>query len=500
MPLFYSPVLNGFSSYTLVIGFSNYLRLMHKSLALLFFFAFSLLVAEWTFGQQAATHVYWTNGFLAKTDVESGKTDTVLTSITGSFLQIDPNAGRMYWQGEEGVLHRADVDASRMETFNIPELTFTFGMVLDSLNGHLYWMDGPDPYVTPTSREPHQMVRTDLDGANASVMFSKQMAAPVLLQIDAQDGYLTWEDADTLWTVEANGSTPRVLWTGINTYLLDPILDLIYWEDLEGGLYKSDLARSFVDTLRIPTGRLRYALGSALFLPGEDAYIDYLNGFVRRSFDGVASDTLHESIYPMAAAAINYKDGSFNWMELGHLNRMDARGDQVEELLISIHGPFLIVSDVSNQYLYWTDLNRILRYDVKRDVMQRIFTAPVGYLNGFEALAIDTTRGALYLGYANNQQLQRLDLNTLEVTPVQYNLDLGFPGLMGHNAWYAWFDNANDKLYWSNQFGFFRSDADGSNSEALSANDLTRTIHRHIVDDVTGSVYWSDFGLGSAWS
>ena len=469
---------------------------MHKSFSILLFIWFTLLFVQRTYGQEAATHVYWTNGLIAKTDIESGKTDTVLTSLIGFFLQIDPNAGRMYWSGQEGVLRRADLDASSIESFHIPELTFVNGMVQDSLNGHLYWLDGPNTGFFPLSEEPHRILRTDLDGSNASLLLSKQMESPVLFQIDAEDGYLMWEDVDTLWTVEVNGSAPRALWTGINTFLLDPNSDLIYWEGLDGGLYKSDLERTFTDTLRAPTGRQRFALGSALLLPGEDAYIDYLNGVIRRSFDGAISDTLYRSTYPMTAAAINYKNGGFSWMEWGEMNRMDAQGEQQEELFASLYSPFLIVSDMSKQHLYWTDINHVFRYDVKTGSANRIFTAPVGFPNAFNTLAIDTTRSTLYLGYGNDQQLQRLDLATLEVTPVQYDIDLGIPSLTGHNAWHVWFDNLNDKLYWSNQVGYFRSEADGSDIETLSLDNFTRTIHRHFVDDITGSVYWSELGLG----
>jgi DNA-binding beta-propeller fold protein YncE len=120
--------------------------------------------------------------YSANLDGSDQKKVASTTSVAWS-VDIDPQTNKLYWstsQPQRGI-YSANLDGSQQH-FIAPYSDLALRLSVDQLDNHLYWVDA--------FRD--EIIRTELDGANPTVVFSQQIAQQKGMALG------------NVWSVEAN--------------------------------------------------------------------------------------------------------------------------------------------------------------------------------------------------------------------------------------------------------------------------------------------------------
>jgi DNA-binding beta-propeller fold protein YncE len=216
-------------------------------------------------------HIYWTNmgvdwssndGFIERVDFD-GKNRTVIipegVTFTPKQIQIDVDAGLLYWCDREGMRvmrSRADgsditvlVETGSTEADRKDERLHCVGIAIDRLSGRLYWTQkGPPnagkgrifsaPLDLPAGMSPRH--RSDI-----TLLFDA-LPEPIDLEWDVKNSLLYWTDrgdpprGNTLnrcRIVNGVAQTPEILLSGLDEGIglaLDEASGEVYVSDLGG--------------------------------------------------------------------------------------------------------------------------------------------------------------------------------------------------------------------------------------------------------------------------
>ncbi|XP_019639752.1 PREDICTED: low-density lipoprotein receptor-related protein 6-like [Branchiostoma belcheri] len=112
-------------------------------------------------------------------------------------IALDPENGYMYWTSNlsPAKIERAAMDGTGRETLVNTGLKFPRGLAIDKQGQMLYWCDG----------DFHQIMRSDLQGNNPTVVFSPTNEQLYFFGIVVEDSYIYW----TAWALTHITRTPK---------------------------------------------------------------------------------------------------------------------------------------------------------------------------------------------------------------------------------------------------------------------------------------------------
>ena len=210
-------------------------------------------------------------------------------------------------------------------------------------NDYLYWVDNADDSV----------MRSDLGGANVTVMSSTNAADPYGLHVD--DTYIYWCDntTDTIQRMLLDGTGQTTHITPGTTSLRGLFVteSFIYWSDtVTDGIYRANLDGTGQTTLVSGLG------GTIYDLSVSDSYIYYTNDTVveRRDLDGTNPLTLINTTLVSAQGIchdderIYFSDNSTN-----EIYQCDLDGSNFTTLLTGLGSPRNMA--IQNGYVYYVD-------------------------------------------------------------------------------------------------------------------------------------------------
>ncbi|MCH8148270.1 MAG: PQQ-binding-like beta-propeller repeat protein [Planctomycetes bacterium] len=187
----------------------------------------------------AAGYMYWaddgTNRIQrASLDIPDGETpldrndieDVVIQNAAYSYIALDLPANKMYWTDATSSnfhIWRADLDGSAIETLDIPDLRWSFGIAVDPVEGKIYWSDA-DVGIRRANRDgsaPEDFLLTDF-----------RCETDVVLDLITRRIY--WGDycADNVQRAKLSDAISEQLVAGVDTangLALDLVAGKIYW-------------------------------------------------------------------------------------------------------------------------------------------------------------------------------------------------------------------------------------------------------------------------------
>lgn len=187
----------------------------------------------------AAGYMYWaddgTNRIQrASLDIPDGETpldrsdieDVVIQNAAYSYIALDLPANKMYWtDATSSNFHicRADLDGSAIETLDIPDLRWPFGIAVDPIEGKIYW-SGADVGIRRANR----------DGSAPEDFLFTDFLCETDVALDLITRRIYWGDycADNVLRAKLSDAISEQLVTGVDTangLALDLVAGKIYW-------------------------------------------------------------------------------------------------------------------------------------------------------------------------------------------------------------------------------------------------------------------------------
>ena len=209
-----------------------------------------------------------------RANLDGSNVETLITSseYVGG-LTLDVAGGQIYWTSiesegfsEEGIIYRANLDGSNVETLITRSSEGLLDLALDVAGGQIYWtaFTAIDPEGVP---EEGIIYRANLDGSNVETLIDEQNL-PFFLALDVAGGQIYWTaftaidpegvpEESIIYRANLDGSNVETLITSsepVGSLTLDVAGDQIYWtaidpEGEEGSIYRANLDGSNVETL-----------------------------------------------------------------------------------------------------------------------------------------------------------------------------------------------------------------------------------------------------------
>jgi DNA-binding beta-propeller fold protein YncE len=208
----------------------------------------------------AGGKLYWanqggainTNNQIRRANLDGTGTEILYTpAVEAVGLDVDHQAGKLYWAEACCAIRRANLDGTGVETLYSTSHAFQF-LALDVVHGTMYWSDF-------SSR---QIFRASMSGTGAVPIVNG--VDPRGIAVDPSGGKIYWTEAGTYQVMSANldGSGAQTLVTGL-LFPLGITLDLkhgtIYWADaylraiLSANLYGANVTTVVSSSLIFPT-------------------------------------------------------------------------------------------------------------------------------------------------------------------------------------------------------------------------------------------------------
>lgn len=205
--------------------------------------------------QREATQIYWPNGLkIQRANLDGANLENLVNGVRARSIALDVVEHKLYWgshpdQAREnglGKIQRADFDGSNIETL-VTGIDFPQGIVLDVLNGKMYWHDAL----------PNKMKRANLDGSNVEILAPKPPPASSFggITLDVVSGKMYWTRVGIgdIQCANLDGSGIETLVEGLD-HPWDLALDVaggkMYWADPgTGKIQRANLDGSNVEDL-----------------------------------------------------------------------------------------------------------------------------------------------------------------------------------------------------------------------------------------------------------
>ena len=427
----------------------------------------------------AAGKMYWTDNGAARiqrANLDGSNVQNLVTTglVTPRGLALDVSGGKMYWtDAGSHKIQRANLDGSQVEDL-ITRVSEPHGLALDLAAGKLYWTD----------LAMHKIQRANLDGSQVEDLVTSGLRRPwgLALDLSSRDDPLPGDatlspDPSTLaifedgfWhpftvrsgesvVVVANpaGTTPRVEATPIS------------------GAPNHCPAQS--------GERLTRRDGETLYLAGcatGQATVE-----LRRAADGTLLRTYTFSIEEAPVTATGTGFSKVYWADGEKIQRADADGSNVEDVVTS-GSPREVIVDVVGGKIYWTDLGRRKIRSAGLDGSNPVDIVSTGLIRPV-GIALDKARGKIYWTDSGSNKIQRANTDGSQVENL---VSIGL-----HSPEGLALDAAGGKIYWTD-FGtdkIQRANLNGSQVEDLVSTGL-RSPAGVALDVDGGKIYWTDFG------
>jgi len=176
--------------------------------------------------------------------------DTPEVDVVG--LDVDNQAGKLYWAEACCAIRRANLDGTGVETIYTTSHAFQF-LALDVIHGTMYWSDF----------NSRQIFQASMNGVGAVAIVNG--VDPRGIAVDPSGGKIYWTEAGTHQVMRANldGSSAQALVTGLQFPLgikLDLVHGTMYWADAylraiqRANLDGSNVTTVYSSGLIFPTG------------------------------------------------------------------------------------------------------------------------------------------------------------------------------------------------------------------------------------------------------
>jgi low density lipoprotein receptor-related protein 5/6 len=207
-------------------------------------------------------------------------------------IEIDVSGGKLYWAELGGLIRRANIDGTGLETIEVAGGE-PHSVALDVAAGKVYW----------TELANSRICRSNLNGTNVQVVISTP--SPDGLAIDPAGGKIYWSRGNRVRRANTNGTGSELLYATTDPHgiALDVAAGKIYWTSFGN------------------------------------------NTIERGDMDGSgAFETLVSGLATPLAVALDLIPGKMYWTELGgggSIKRANLNGSQIETVLdAEVSGPF----------------------------------------------------------------------------------------------------------------------------------------------------------------
>ena len=187
----------------------------------------------------AGGQIYWTGinpvageGIIYRANLDGSNVEPLITRSSEALvgLALDVAGDQIYWTasaidsegftGEEGIIYRANLDGSNVETL-IDEQNVPLFLALDVAGGQIYWTAwtaiDPEGFA-----EEGIIYRANLDGSNVETLIDEQNV-PGVLALDVAGGQIYWTAIDSesfteegiIYRANLDGSNVETLITGL---------------------------------------------------------------------------------------------------------------------------------------------------------------------------------------------------------------------------------------------------------------------------------------------
>lgn len=364
-------------------------------------------------------------------------------------IALDINGGKVYWirTGWDSRIQRSDLDGSDIEILFTDDSSEGFGIDLDISNGKIYWT------LRATPNQSSKIRKSNFDGTSV-------------------------EDLTNI----TFPPTPGVV-SGIHGVTVKSGTNAIYWINRASkSINKADLSGNNILNI----------LNNAPSNP-SDLAIDEVNGkiyFGERSFfgggtekrlqrsniDGTNAELIANTIYGVAAMAIDNLDDKIYWIDGDAIKKSDLDGTNIEVVQNISFATYAgsISLDLVNSKIYWTDNGT---EGIKRSDLDGANTENVIFSGSAEitCTALDIDEGKIYwtsFSNADGNYIRRANLDGTNVEDlIEFNSTEFSLGLT--------LDLTNDKMYWtrltsnSDPNNIRRANLDGTNVEDVISDDLS---------------------------
>ena len=235
---------------------------------------------------------------------------------------------------------------------NTGSLTFTINVP----NGFVYWVE----------YGRNKIQRANLDGTHIQDIFTTLGTVPDLaVDVTGRRLYWTqWSGDDAIWSVDLDGTSPRMLVNISNSYNPSAIgLDLVngymYIGFNDGDIYQYTLSGS--DRKTIVSRNIENTRGIAVDPTNGKIYFTDWGGnkIYRVNPNGTNLQTLVTGYVNPYGIALDTENptGKMYWTnyDSGTIQRADRDGTNVETLVTSLYQPEHIALDAINRKMYWTE-------------------------------------------------------------------------------------------------------------------------------------------------
>jgi hypothetical protein len=238
-------------------------------------------------------------------------TALILSLVLGS--SNIANAGKMYYTDREaGLVQRADLDGSNVETLVTLPGSNLRGIVLNLPEGKMYFCDNGDDII----------YRANLDGSNRVAIVNTDLGFPADITLDPTTQKLYWCDRNNNRIERANldGSSRETVIDTDQPYYLDlaPADGKLYWGHFSNGtIYRANLA------------------------------------------DGSNLETLIDGLTTVRQVKLDINAGYIYWCdrnaEPSRIQRRPVEGGAIEDLYLNLDTPHGMTLDIPAGKIYWVD-------------------------------------------------------------------------------------------------------------------------------------------------
>jgi hypothetical protein len=282
--------------------------------------------------------------------------ETIMITVRGNSV-VEAGDPKFYWTANQSI-YRANLDGSTLEEVYRAENYQPMGVTVDQLRKKIYW----------TELYGSGIYRADINGNSVEKIYVSSTSAPELrpksLKVDESNGNLYWTEFVSIFRSNLDGSSLEEVYNGGN--YAPKYLTL----DVEGGkIY-------WTETYRIYRANLN---GTAV----EELY----SGSPYTPF-GVTFDESTRKLFWIENHYSNFRIRSAN------LDISTVEDVYMGVYLLERPGPLVtsnaVSLDVFDGKIYWTEMLRIYRADMRGTTVEEVYVGSDNYVTGVNIVSLET--------------------------------------------------------------------------------------------------------------
>ncbi|RLC65549.1 MAG: hypothetical protein DRI48_06595 [Chloroflexi bacterium] len=221
--------------------------------------------------------IYWisTDGLIRRANLDGSEVESIVT-IPGAkgAIGIDPiprqsGAAKLYWTQKDDAIYRANLDGSDVEVVVPAGSAWVWrnNLVINTIVGELYWSEG----------NTGKVYRSDLNGGHVETLVTG-LDHPYAAALDVFDNRVYWLTADRIQRAYLDGSgvedvcDARTSWWDYahRPLHVDALNGKVYWRDMGARIWQADLDGA--NAITVTEGVWAYGLATA-YQP-DPAFVD----------------------------------------------------------------------------------------------------------------------------------------------------------------------------------------------------------------------------------